>query len=428
MFRGMNPVSTHPMETSALSSPTGRGLISALFLVTSLQAAEPPVAPVVIWELPKMEAVRERVRKGDPEFAPAVARLRRDAEKVVQGPMVAVTEKAADAPAPSGDAHDYVSFSTYYWPDESDPKAPWIKKDGEFNQAMIDRYDHPRLKKMTARVTDGVLAWWFTDERRYADAAVRQLRTWFIDEATRMNPHLEYGQFVPNRNGNKGNAHGLIDTRDFTGVLSAVALLERGDLLPAADRAALREWFRAYLHWLTTSRLGLGEARATNNHGIFYDQQVIAYALYVGDKDMARSVIERFPQQRLATQIEPDGSMPLELKRADGATYSAFNLAAMIQVLVMSRACGEDLWAWKSADGRSLRGAVNWFIPYMDGKAWTSSGTFTPRKVMESLWIVASTTGDQDLAARVRRDGNDPAARRILLYPLDPPPAAKSGK
>ncbi len=416
------------MKTSTLTLTAGHRLIASLLWVGSLHAAEPPVAPVVMWELPKMEAVRERIRKGDPELAPAVERLRRDAGKVVNEPVVAVTQKAADAPAPSGDAHDYVSFSTYYWPDESDPKAPWIKKDGEFNRAMIDRYDHPRLRKMTARVTDGVLAWWFTGDRRFADAAILQLRAWFITGDTRMNPHLEYGQFVPNRNGGRGNAHGIIDTRDLATMLSAVALLEREGILPATDRMALRDWFRAYLHWLTTSHLGLGEAKATNNHGIFYDQQMIAYALYVGDEALARSIVQRFARQRLAAQIEPDGSMPLELKRADGATYATFNLTAMAQVLVMSRACGEDLWAWQSVDGRSLRGAVNWFIPYLDGKTWTSSGTFTPRKLTESFWIVASVTGDQNLVARVRRDGYDPAARRNLLYPLLSPPAANSGK
>jgi hypothetical protein len=171
--------------------------------------------------------------------------------------MVAVTDKAADVLAASGDPHDYVSVSTYHWPNEKDPKAPWIWKDGHSNLANMERYDHLRLRKMAARVTDGALAWWFTGDNRYAEAAVQQSRVWFIADATRMNPNLNYTQFIPNVNNNKGNKSGIIDLRDFPPTLSAVALLERRGFLGLADRTALRQWFRTYLHWLTTSDLGL---------------------------------------------------------------------------------------------------------------------------------------------------------------------------
>ena len=398
-------------------------LLLACLILTSVQAAESvPVAPVVAWDLAQMEAVRERVRAGDAQLTPAVERLVRDAERAIQGALVAVTDKAADAPAPSGDAHDFVSFSTYHWPDPADPKAPWIWKDGEFNQSMIDRYDLPRLRKMAARVTDGTLAWWFTGERRYAEVAVQQLQMWFIAEATRMNPHLEYGQFIPNKDDNRGHAYGIIDTRDFAIMLSAVALLERENFIPASDRIALRAWFRSYLDWLTTSRLGQSEAKATNNHGIFYDQQVIAYAAYIGDTERLRAVIAHFAQERLARQIEPDGSMPRELARADAAIYSTFNLTSMVQVLVMSHACGNDLWSWSTEDGRSLRKAVQWFGPFLDGKTWTWSGTFKPQRLTAALVMAASITGDPELIAQAKIRATDPAARNTLLFPL---PVAK---
>lgn len=399
-------------------------LIGSLFclgvLTPSLQAAPPQIGPVITWDFGKLEQVRAKTLENAAEFAPALARLRRDGERAIAAPVMAVTDKAANAPAPSGDPQDYVSFSTYYWPDPNDPKAPWIKKDGEFNREMIDRYDHPRLKQMSATVTDGALAWWFTGDRRFAEASVRQLRVWFIDGKSRMKPHLEYAQFVPNKNGGKGNAHGLIDTRVLVPMLSAVALLENENILPIEDRLALREWFRAYLSWLTQSKLGQSEERATNNHGIFYDQQVIAYALYIGDAKLAREVAIRFPQKRIASQIEPDGSMPRELQRADGATYSTFNLSAMAQVLQMSRACEVDLWKWSSPDGRSLRHAAQWFFTYLDGKPWTASGNFKPSTLNETIWTLASATGDRELKDRAHRMKQDPAARHVLLHPLDP--------
>jgi hypothetical protein len=41
------------------------------------------------------------------------------------------------------------------------------------------------------------LAYRVTKEDRYAEHAGRLLRTWFLDEATRMNPHLRYAQAIP---------------------------------------------------------------------------------------------------------------------------------------------------------------------------------------------------------------------------------------
>ena len=397
-----------------------RYVLVFLFLTLSALRAEEstPLAPVVVWDLARLEAVRERIRKGDAELAPAMERLRVEADKSIQGPPVTVTDKVANALSPSGDPHDFVSFSTYHWPDETDPKAPWVWKDGKFNTEMIDRYDLPRLKRMTELVTDGGLAWWFTGERRFADAAMQQLRMWFITPATRMNPHLEYGQFIPNKDGNRGHAYGIIDTRTLVPMLSAVALLERGNLIPDEDRRALRDWFRAYLHWLITSRLGQDEGKATNNHGIYYDQQVFAYAAYVGDEARMHDVVDRFAQQRIAAQIAADGSMPRELARADAATYAMFNLTGLVQLMAMVSHEGTELRGWTSPEGNSLRAATVWFIPYVEGKAWTWSGTFKPQKLTEAFHVAASLTGDADVLPLARRLATDPTARRNLLFPL----------
>jgi hypothetical protein len=45
----------------------------------------------------------------------------------------------------------------------------------------------------------------------------------------------------------------------------------------------MRAWFRDYLAWMRTSPIGQAEARAGNNHGSWYDAQVLTYALFVGD-------------------------------------------------------------------------------------------------------------------------------------------------
>src|ERR1700759_3202192 len=48
--------------------------------------------------------------------------------------------------SPSGDAHDYVSFARYYWPDPSKPDGlPYLSRDGHHNEAQVAKGDHERL-------------------------------------------------------------------------------------------------------------------------------------------------------------------------------------------------------------------------------------------------------------------------------------------
>lgn len=67
------------------------------------------------------------------------------------------------------------------------------------------------------------------------------------------------------------------------------------------------------LDWILTSPQGREEAAQANNHGTAYDAQVIAFALYTGRLETARSYIRDFPSKRIFRQVEPDGSQPEEL-------------------------------------------------------------------------------------------------------------------
>ncbi len=339
--------------------------------------------------------------------------------------MDAVTDKANGGLLADGqDPHDYRSLSTYYWPDPHDSKAPWIKRDGDGNREGIAQYDSPRLRRAADRIRDGALAWWFSGKDEYATDAVAQLRHWFLAPATAMNPHLNYAQFVPGKNGAQGNAHGLIDTRCFVDMLSAVRLLEVGGRLPEEDQQGLRAWFRAYLDWLTTSDLGVRESKASNNHGLYYDAQVVAFALYLGDGERARSVMAEVGPRRLAKQIAPDGSMPHELGRPTAGTYLCFTLEAVVQLVALERNAklDTDLWAWSSSDGRSLAAALRWTLPYvLEGKAWDHGRAEDPIKparvgrMIHNLTAAGVDTGLTEVLSRFPIPRED---RLRLLAPV----------
>src|SRR5262249_43547132 len=140
------------------------------------------------------------------------------------------------------------------------------------------------------------------------------LRVWFLDAETRMNPNLNYGQFIPGVN--EGRGAGIIDTVSLLQVVDAVGLLDGSRSWTRTEQAGMKDWFSDYLSWLRTSKAGKEEAAAANNHGSWYDVQVATYALFVGEEEAAvKKLLEEGRTKRIAHQIEPDGRQPLELKR-----------------------------------------------------------------------------------------------------------------
>ena len=359
----------------------GNGIITvALLLVvtTSLFAGLPydiklppiqlPAAPATFCLNGRdLLASRQLILAGDPAVAVALAQLRHEADQALRKKLVAVTDKTH--PAPSGDHHDYVSLSTYFWPNPQTPDGlPYVLRDGQTNPE-IRQYDSGRLGSMSSTVRTLTLAYYLTGDPRYADPAVRQIRRWFLDPVTRMNPNLKYGQLV--RGMNQGSRWGIIDTASLIWVVEADALLQSSPAWTASDHRQLQQWIADYLIWLRTSDLGVQEASAPNNHGSYYDLQVAEFALFTGQRTLVRELLENVKTKRIARQIEPDGSQPLELSRTKSFDYSVFNLRALFYLARLGEVVGVDLWNYQTADGRGLRRALDFMTPFATGaRAW----------------------------------------------------------
>ena len=266
---------------------------------------------------------------------------------------------------PSGDRHDFMSLAPYWWPDPAKPGGlPYIRRDGEVNPESKVDVDDVRFGEMQSAVSALTDAYLATHDERYASRAALLLRTWFLDPATRMNPHLEYGQAVPGHN--SGRAAGIIATRRLVNTVASARALAGSSAWTAADDEGLKQWCLSYVRWLRTSRIGRDERAAENNHGTWYDAQVIAMLLYAGRTGEARDVVESSTKARLASQIQPDGRQPEELARTRAWSYSVMNLTGWFTLARLAGEAGVDLWTYRTADGRSIRAAVDYLVPYAD--------------------------------------------------------------
>ena len=258
---------------------------------------------------------------------------------------------------PSGSKNDYMSMGPYWWPNPATPDGlPYVQRDGQRNpQSTGNALDSIRMQAMLADTRDLALAHYFTGDTRYAHKAAAVIRTWFLDPATRMNPNLRYAQGIPGIVDGRGI--GIIDTRDLWLVIDAVALIAPGGLT-AAELKALRQWFADYAEWLDTSPLGRDEAAAKNNHGMFFDVQLAAYWLFVGETERARKLVFDAQTRRFAAQIDTQGRMPLELARTRPFHYHTFTLEAATRLARYGQVVDVDLWH-AVIDGKSLRAVLN---------------------------------------------------------------------
>ena len=339
-------------------------LVIVCFATLALcSATDRPTPAVFSLSIENLAAARVRLDHADPALVPALVQLRAEADKLLEQKPRSVMDKSRIPP--SGDKHDYLSLAPYFWPNPATTSGlPYVRRDGETNPESKDGTDANTFASMGDDVQTLSLAYFFTDFEPYAEKAALLVRTWFIEPATRMNPNLKYAQAV--RGKNEGRGTGILDSRPIVEATDGVALLIGSSAWKPADQKALLAWLEPYYRWMTDSKNGEDERAAKNNHGSWYDAQVVHFALVLGHKDDAHKIAVAALTRRIAAQIEPDGRQPLELARTKSFNYCCFNLEALAQLARASRHVDVDLWDFASPDGRSLRKALHFIAPYAD--------------------------------------------------------------
>lgn len=291
-------------------------------------------------------------------------RIVRAADRYLRQPPITLTAFSA-ARSPAG-RHDYYSEADYWWPDPQRPNGPYVRRDGYSNPSKFTAH-RDALIRLGVQAPALVAAFVVTGEARYADHAEAHLRAWFVDPATRMNPHLEHAQAIIGVN--TGRGIGVIDTLHLVEVARAVSVL--GALRPTAlstDDAPA--WFDRYLNWITTSSNGVDERDQPNNHGSCWALQCAEFARLA-----RKPALMAFARQRIKAlvpgQIARDGSQPLELSRTKPFGYSLFNLDVLAVCAHVLSIPGDDLWRFAGSRSGSIADAVAYMAPFIaDRSRW----------------------------------------------------------
>jgi len=360
-------------------------------------ASSTPLAPlprVFLLDAKRLQASRQKISSGDPAVSAALEQLQRDAKRALTAGPFSVVDK--DATPPSGDKHDYMSQAPYFWPDPNAVEgSPYIRRDGERNPEINKLRNHQAMSRMADAVDVLALAYYLTADEEYSAKASQLLRGWFLEPATKMNPNLQFAQAIPGVNSGRGI--GLIESICLTRVVDDIGLLHGSKAWTAQDQRGMDEWFAAFLQWMRESKNGKDEAAAKNNHGTYYDLQVASYAFFLGKDDLAKSILQQVGQHRIATQVEPDGREPLELVRTKAWSYSIGNLSGLMSLARLGEHVDVDLWTYRTTDGRSIRQAVDFLLPYAAGeKKWDHQqlGGWTPESFATILRRAAAKYPD----------------------------------
>jgi len=349
---------------------TAIAVLLALTACSVANAHEQPHGPkpvVFALDVNALANAKSKIKANDPAIMPAYKVLIKDADAALKFGPVSVMEKKNNPP--SGDKHDYMSLAPYFWPDPNKPDGlPYIRKDGQTNPEVKEYKDKEYLPRLCSEVHTLGLAWYFSEDKMYAEHAAKLIRAWFLDTATRMNPNLNFGQAI--KGVNNGRGAGMIDIRHFVKLVDAIGLIQDSKYWTANDQAAMKKWVGDFLNWMQTSKNGVDEMNADNNHGAWYEALRLSLALYTGNTELAKKSVQT-AQARLDKQIDDNGSFPKEMERTTSLHYTSFAMEAFFNIALMADDAGVDLWNYTSPSGKSLRKAFDALHPYLNkSKEW----------------------------------------------------------
>jgi hypothetical protein len=156
-----------------------------------------------------------------------------------------ITVTASSSSRSAGGIHDFYSEGDYWWPDTTNFEGPYVRRDGITNPNNFT--DHRkalvRLSEIAGNLTSAYI---ITKDDTYADAAIKHLTAWFVDDDTKMNPNLLYAQAIKGRH--TGRGIGIIDGIHLMEVVQSIIILEKNGKIDPAEVSKMRAWFADFVN------------------------------------------------------------------------------------------------------------------------------------------------------------------------------------
>ncbi len=335
---------------------------------------------------------KSQLKSNDASLIPTYNQLLNDAETLLKYKPVSVMDKT-DMP-PSGNKHDYMSIGPYWWPDPTKANGtPYIRKDGEVNPEVKNYPDKDNFPKLCENIYLLSLAYYFSDDEKYAKHASKLIKVWFLDSATRMNPNLNYGQAI--KGITEGRAEGIIEVRHLIFLIDAVNLIKNSESFGESKQIKLKAWLQSFSDWLQNNPIGLDEQNAKNNHGVWYDATTLAIAKYLNNESLIQTTIKR-ATERLDMQMDNNGNFPLELARTTSLHYTAFVLDAFTIIAQLSENTGIDFWKMETKSKKSLQKGIETVLPYFENNSSWTYPQIKPFTMSNSFQILLRSASKYD--------------------------------
>ncbi|WP_159951684.1 alginate lyase family protein [Polaribacter septentrionalilitoris] len=356
-----------------------------LISLSSCSDAQKVDNSIKVIEYEALETQKSLLKKGDKKAVEDYNKLITKVDKLLNVDGFSVTKKTGVPPSKS--KHDYMSIGPYWWPNPNTENGlPYIRKDGEINPETRNNFtDFVEKKNFISAIKTLKDAFYYSDDVKYARKNLAFINTWFLDETTKMNPNVNFGQYVPGQS--EGRCFGIIE---FDGLIEVVEFLELAKdkgVLDKKTEEGMINWFTDYSNWLKNSKLGIEESTRKNNHATHYDVQLLSILVYLNKIEEVKNYLSTTTKARIFSQIEPDGSQPLELARTKSFSYSVMNLHGFLDLAQIGQEVGVDLWGMESEDGRSIKKGYEFMLPYVTNQEEWSYKQIKDKKSSEEKLI-----------------------------------------
>lgn len=291
------------------------------------------------------------------------ARVVEEANKYLTIDPVPITSSSCERSL--GTINDFYSEGDYWWPNPENPDSPYVRRDGLTNP---DNFKDHRIamRNMSIYVASLTAAYKITKQKQYAEQAVRNLRTWFVEEKTRMNPNMNYAQAI--KGICPGRGVGLIDGIHLVEPARAVSVLHKMEGIDAHSYNKIVIWFEEFINWMTTHEYGVDERERKNNHGSAWVMQLAEYARLTNNEIQLEYCRDRFKNTLLPNQMAEDGSFPMELKRTKPYGYSLFNIDILSTVCKILSTPANNLWEYKLSGEFGMEEGLEFIYPFIKDK------------------------------------------------------------